>query len=163
MEINILKANSNFILDKEDTSLSEAIYTMYKNEEGPIIKITWNGLVLPIDGITLSHLINDLSKMVSLLKQDKQNFSIHFLDNAFTAEWHCTQEGKKLSIASFWTTVRGYSKDDGSLENLRNQQNESIDKVVFLKAMQTLFTSIKEDLKKAGYDKAIEDYEQLEV
>lgn len=148
-------------LDPEDTSVSEAIYTLYKNSENPIVDLVWGGFIIPIDGITLSHIYFDVGKMVARLKSNEESFKIFFLDSALTAEWQFEVRGNSIEITALWTTVRGYGHTDNSIENLRASNFEVIDKSSFVSDWNSLLLLIKNDLITAGYDSSLQDFEYL--
>jgi hypothetical protein len=163
MKIIIHPSKTLCRFDPEDSSIGEAIYSIYKNNPSPIIEINWNNLRIEIDGISLSKIIFDISNTLALLKANKQVFIIHFFDNAFTAKWQFTISEDVVNICSEWTALKGYSSQNKKLDQLRALNEESINKAELIASFEKLLIQIKNDLMISGYTEPLEDYNYLVV
>lgn len=161
MKISVLQPTSIGNLDPADTSIGEAIYSIYKNNETPIVEILWNDVRLEIDGISLSKLIFDIWNTLSLLRENRPTFDIYFFDNAFTTNWHFSSVNDELHIYSQWTVVKGFTSKNGKLHKLQTLTVDTIKKNDLIVSFEQILRQIRNDLCSAGYSESLEDFHYL--
>ncbi|MCQ9639368.1 hypothetical protein MP478_08180 [Chryseobacterium sp. WG14] len=150
-------------LDLEDTTVTEAIYTLYLNDN-MMININWNGFVIPMNGSSFSQVYNDVILMLELIMNDEKEFSINFLDSCFTAIWNFSTYDDMIKVEANWIAIASYGDINVSLENLYKTSNTLIiKKQNFIEEWNSLLKIIKEDLLKVGYNDTLENFEYLKT
>ncbi|MDC8100616.1 hypothetical protein [Chryseobacterium rhizosphaerae] len=150
-------------LDLEDTTVTEAIYTLYLNDN-MMININWNGFVIPMNGSSFSQVYNDVILMLELIINDEKEFSINFLDSCFTAIWNFSNYDDMIKVEANWIAIASYGDINVSLENLYKTSNTLIiKKQNFIEEWNSLFKIIKEDLLKVGYNDTLDNFEYLKT
>jgi len=146
--------------DKEDTTVSEAISTIYKSDEDWMLTIYWFEHELLLDGIMIGDIYNDLIKMLQSLQANEQVFTVSFLDSGFTAIWNIELENDQLTIDARWTTVT--SKDPQTREKIRKLPVLRLQKNDFVDNWNRLLSIVKEDLLSTGYSNQLKGFEYLD-
>ena len=146
--------------DKEDTTVSEAISTIYKSDEDWMLTIHWLEYELLLDGIMIGDIYNDLVKMLKSIQANERAFTVFFLDSGFTAAWNIEVENDQLAIDARWTTVT--SKDPQTCEKLRELAVLRLQKSDFIDNWNRLLSIVKEDLLASGYSNQLKGFEYLD-
>ena len=160
MKLSIKRPSKLSKRDKEDTTVSEAISTIYKSDEDWMLTIYWFEYELLLDGIMIGDIYNDLVKMLKSLQANEQVFTVSFLDSGFTAIWNIELENDQLTIDARWTTVT--SKDPQTSEKLRKLPVLRLQKNDFVDNWNRLLSIVKEDLLSTGYSNQLKGFEYLD-
>lgn len=137
--------------DPEDTSVSEAIYSIYEVDDGEL-ELDWNGckIFLTLNGF--SDIYNDIENMLEQISLGR-SFVQHFLCSAFTATWVIKIASPYVEVTSSWVAVSGGAL---AMEELKNSPDSVIMlKDDFVKLWNDLLISIRADLKAQGYQHLI--------
>lgn len=146
-----------------DSSVSEALNTIYTHDYDFMIFINWNGFNIPMDGVGFSQIYSDIIMMLEELEEE-YNFSINFLDTGFTAVWNFTTEGDFLKVEAEWVDIASYGYENTTVEELEKVSNiVTINKSKFMNEWNSLLKIVKTDLLKAGYKNTLEGFEYLEA
>lgn len=151
--------NSNL----EDSTVAEAISTIYPNDNSFIIYFNWNGFYIPLDGISFSSIYNDVIDMLESIEMGEKKFSNTFFDSCFTARWESELIHDNIKVIAFWTDIASFGRPDTTVQKLREVSNTIIvNQQNFINSWESLLKIIKEDLIKAGYDNKLDGFEYLE-
>lgn len=149
--------------DLEDSTVAEAISTVYKNDDVFKIYLNWNGFYIPLDGVSFSNIYNDVIHMLESIEMGEIKFSNTFLDSCFTAKWESELINNNIKITAFWTDIASYGKENTTVEKLREVSNTVlVSQQDFVTNWKNLLRVIKEDLIRAGYDSALDGFEYLD-
>lgn len=153
----IIKKNADF----EDTTVSEAISTIYNYSDDFLIFISWNGFKLPMDGVSFSQIYNDVIIMLEGL-EEKCDFTVNFLDTGLTAIWNFTNKGDFVNIEAEWVDIASYGYENTTIEELKKISNTiMVNKKEFMNQWNSLLKIIKNDLLEVGYKDSLEGFEYL--
>jgi len=158
-KIEISERESYLKRDIEDSSISEALETIYQGNAN--FDIIWNKITIHVSlDSDMCMIIFDIKRMFKELKKNKTEgtFTISWGSPSFFTQWDFEVKEKILIIDSYWTTV------NGNMNSLRKPNNKKIivDKDYFLEEWRKVLSVIKEDLLKAGYNETnIEDFQFL--
>lgn len=150
-------------LDTEDTSVSEAIETIYKYDEVGILTIVWNHLSIVLKGHSLASIYNDIIYMLEFIQMGDEKFSITFLDPSFTTKWESELINEDIKITALWTDVDSFGTEKQLLKELRQSNIIVENQHDFIKDWESLLKMIKEDLISTGYDNTLEGFEYLDT
>ena len=68
----------------DDYNTKEAIYTIYKKDDNFMIFINWNVFFIPMNGVTISQIFDDIIDMLEeLLDTRSHKFSVNFFRYLF--------------------------------------------------------------------------------
>jgi hypothetical protein len=150
------------IKDPEDTTVSEAIESIYSNA-GRMINMHWNDFVIPLFGYSLGDIYYNIINILNDIKSGKSFFTENFLDAVFTAKWVCEIRNDMIKITAHWTTIANLEKEDITIDKLKQVSNVVlVDLEEFTSGWKKLLRIIKEDLITVGYDNTLEGFEYLE-
>lgn len=163
MNFKLLISNPSHLLhrDENDTTVSEALQTIYPYTKESSVYMYWNGYILELWFCAeISDIFKDILQMVDSLK-NKKAISISWGSNIFFGTWDCSYCKQDVKIKATWTALRGGYETLKQLNMVSNELIIDID--LFLKEWLKLLMQIKEDLKKMGYSKNnLEDFYLLE-
>jgi len=151
--------------DVEDTTLSEAIESIYDNYKDFVFRVSLDNnvkILLDFKG-DLSSIINDIIKLHQKTLLSERQFMITFLSSSFTATWYVSNTDW-VTISPKWTTAI-FEKDGNKIEtpNYSNYEDPIVTKThLFIREWEKLLIEVREDLKRAGYGKELEGFEYLE-
>ena len=91
--------------DTEDSSVSEALETIYENYPGAVAELEWNNCVIPLLGHSIGSIYNSITHLLSCIKDGIMNGTENFLDNTFTAKWKFQIKNDSITIESYWIAV----------------------------------------------------------
>jgi hypothetical protein len=160
MKFSIKRPNKLSMFDKEDTTVSEAISTIYRQDDDWMLTINWFDHELFLDGSMIGDIYNDIVKMLRAIEANESGFTIFFLDSGFTVAWNIEVENEELMIDASWTSV--VSEDSQILEKLRKLPTLRIQKSEFFASWSRLLSIIKEDLSASGYSNRLKGFEYLD-
>jgi len=151
------KRNADF----EDTTVTEAISTIYNSSSDFLIFINWNGFKLPMDGIGFSQIYNDIIIMLEYLEEER-DFYVNFLDSGLTAIWKFTVKGDFIDVEAEWIDIASYGFENTTIEELERVSNIiTVNKKKIIDEWNSLLKIIKIDLINAGYNDNLEGFEYL--
>lgn len=163
MNFKLLISNPSHLLhrDEKDTTVSEALQTIYPYTKESSVYMYWNGYILELYLCAeISDVFKDILRMVDSLK-NKEATSISWGSDVFFGTWDCCYCKQNIKIKASWTSLRGGSETLKQLNMVSNELIIDID--LFLKEWLKLLTQIKKDLKKMGYSKNnLDDFYLLE-
>lgn len=136
-------------IDPEDSTLSEALQTIYANSTRDLLQMHWNGHILKLGlNAEIADIIGDIIKMMQGL-QKREAFTIYWGSSSFFATWKFSVDGEALTVHSDWTSIRGPKEN---LEELRKVSNTvTVRRGDFTQEWMPLLRMIKDDLTRAGY------------
>ncbi|HFG5879715.1 TPA: hypothetical protein ACGHZO_004497, partial [Salmonella enterica subsp. enterica serovar Belem] len=91
------------LMDEEDTSLSEAIFSTYPISSG-YFSINWNGIYIPLTLNSLSDIIDDIIKMLDSIISGF-DFECSFLCESFSVILNFKIYKKNIIITSKWISI----------------------------------------------------------
>ncbi|BDR55757.1 hypothetical protein [Xylocopilactobacillus apis] len=150
-------------LDSEDSTVAEAIYTIY-SEYSETFTLNWNNYLIPLSKKgDLSEIYNDIVKMLILIKMNKEKgFYINFLSNAFTAKWEFTlYKTEQIRINAKWNSNSIFSNKLIN-EIDPNLYQVLVNKTHFVNQWDNLLRNLKQDLKAVGYTDSLDGFSYLE-
>lgn len=134
--------------DPDDTTLSEAIYSIY-SDVGGYVTLNWNGCDLSISFNALSEMCKDIVDMLKRINVGK-SFIQNFLCSEFTAEWDIQVSDENLKIKAKWTDVAERNVSEKKLRDVSNIIN--VNRENFINTWTGLLDIVEYDLKKMGYE-----------
>lgn len=149
--------------DREDSTVSEAIYTIYPDYSDSFT-LNWNKYLIPLSKKgDLSEIYNDLVNILTLIKTDNAKaFYINFLSSTFTAKWNfIIYKTDQIIINAKWYSNSIFrnriitASDPDLYQVLVNKHH-------FVKAWDTLLRNLKRDLKTVGYTNRLDGYNYLD-
>lgn len=149
--VKIINNTPPSIKDPEDTSIVEAIQTMYKNQDKWIAEINWNNYIIPLFSGAISYIYNDIISIVNSIKSNKEVFEISFLDSSFTAKWKCNIKDGMIHIQAFWFDISPAANEDKDINSVSDSL--VMDKDKFISELNILINKVDRDLLSAGYNK----------
>ncbi|UHO40157.1 hypothetical protein H5J24_09250 [Chryseobacterium capnotolerans] len=148
-------------LSVTDSSVSEALNTIYTHDYDFMIFINWNGFKIPMDGVSFSQIYNDVIIMLEELEEE-YDFSVNFLDTGLTAVWSFTIEGDFLKVEAKWVDIASYGYENTTVEELEKVSNiVVINKNKFINEWDNLLRIVKDDLLNTGYNGDLVGFEYL--
>ncbi|WP_175620506.1 hypothetical protein [Chryseobacterium schmidteae] len=153
------------VIDTEDTSVSEAIYSIYLgDDDDKHVTMTFgNYFIYLTRRWDISVTYNDIIYMLKDLNGNNNEFRTSFLCVGFTLYWNFVRKGNSVTITPQWIEV-GLEDRETNLfvENVREANFPiTIDTEVFISEWNRLLKSIKDDLLKVGYTEDLENFEYL--
>jgi hypothetical protein len=149
--------------DPEDTTVSEAIETVYR--EGPGVRIhmgpgTW--VSLPTYG-GISDIYSYIVRMLTRIEVGVYPFDIYFLSSGFTTIWSFHESAGILTILISWTAVNGVFNGRSVMNAQFNDVVPQlvIEKELFVNEWQGLLRKVKCNLLSAGYANRLSDFEYM--
>lgn len=140
--------------DEADTSISEAIQTIYYNHDTWIATMNWNGYVIALFGGTISYLYTDLLHILDMIRSGQEIFENNFLDSAFTARWKFQLRDNHVHIKASWFDITTVANKNETLKDINSVPDTLIiDKDKFIAALTLLINKVDSDLLAAGYTK----------
>ncbi|WP_281323358.1 hypothetical protein [Flavobacterium aestivum] len=139
--------------DIDDTTISEATFSIYELEDDA--KIKWDNFLVSFNlKNDLGDCFSDIINMLELIKKKEPYFKVIFPSYSFFEAWKCSIQKNIITIE--WTNLNEKYKT--------NTNNKiSIDINLYVKEWLKLLNQLKEDLTKVGYNnKNLEDYYLLE-
>ena len=146
-KLDIYPSKNLGYFDPEDTSIPDAIYSIYPITAGDVI-LNWNGCDIKLSLNSLSYLYNDIENMIQRLSLG-ESFIQYFLCSAFTAAWDIKINGDDVTIESKWTSVGGGEAIRRKLKKTSNIIY--VNKNDFIGEWSNLLGAIKMDLRSKGY------------
>ncbi|MDR4892514.1 MULTISPECIES: hypothetical protein [unclassified Chryseobacterium] len=164
-KIEFNKTKEIGVIDTEDMSVSEAIWSTYLAYEEDIIITFGNYLIYLNRKGDISVMYNDIISMLKKMKENEDEFEISFLSSAFTLYWNFKKENKSVIITPKWISVGLENRETGLfVENLRDANFPITVKTEdFIFEWNNLLKDIKEDLLKVGYTEDLENFEYLKT
>lgn len=142
--------------DEADTSIVEAIQTIYHHQDTWIATMNWNGYAIALSGETISYLYDDLLHIISLIRSGQEIFENNFLDSAFTARWEFQLRDKHVHISASWFDITTVANKNETLKNINSVPDTLImDKDKFIAEVNLLIDKVNRDLLAAGYPKEL--------
>lgn len=152
------------LLDSEDTTVSEAIYTIYLDYSDSFT-LNWNNYLVPLSKKgDLSEIYNDIIKMLVLIKTNKEKeFYINFLSSTFTAKWDFTlYKSEQIRINAKWNSNSIFSNKIIN-EIDPNLYQVLVNKTHFVNEWDNLLRNLKRDLKAVGYTDSLDGFSYLQL
>jgi len=160
IEFNVTKKLG--IVDNEDISVSEAIWSIYPNYDENVT-ITFGNYLIHLDKKgDLSVIYNDVILMLKKLNEIEE-FETSFLSSGFTAYWNFKKGKNSITISPKWISAGLENRETNLfIQNVR-EANFSIivNTEVFISEWHKLLKSIKDDLLTVGYTEKLENFEYL--
>lgn len=142
--------------DEADTSIVEAIQTIYPHQDTWIATMNWNGYAIALSGGTISFLYADLLRIIDLIRSGQEIFENNFLDSAFTARWEFKLRDNLVHIKVSWFDITTVANKNEPLKNIDSVADTLImDKDKFIATLRLLIDKVNSDLLAAGYPKAL--------
>jgi hypothetical protein len=136
-------------MDAEDSTVNEALQTIYPSTKESAVYMKWNNYILQMNlTAEIADVFSDIIKMMEALV-NQQEFSIHWGSNVFFATWKFAVDDSLLKINAEWTSLRGAGETLSEIKKVPNHL--TINKSDFIKEWLELLRMIKQDLLKAGY------------
>ncbi|EBH8906701.1 hypothetical protein OFY73_001921 [Salmonella enterica] len=133
------------LMDEEDTSLSEAIFSTYPISSG-YFSINWNGIYIPLTLNSLSDIIDDIIKMLDSIISGF-DFECSFLCESFSVILNFKIYKKNIIITSKWISI-----NTDEIFNLNSSKSVLlINKDKYICEWVRLLSVISNDLKLVGY------------
>ena len=152
-------------MDKADTTISEALQTIYPYGKESSIYMKWNGYIIELNlTAQVSDIYTDILKMLYLLMDENiEEFDIHWGSNSFMAQWSFKKrKDNMLNIKAYWTSVIGGHEILMKLNKVKHIIE--IKEKSFIIEWISLLEIIREDLLKVGYSSAnLEDFDRTNI
>ncbi|WP_300686889.1 hypothetical protein [Chryseobacterium sp.] len=151
------------VIDVEDTSVSEAIWSTYPDYK-PDVFIHWKGYQIELDKRgDISSIYNDIIDMLEELINNNSLFKSGFLSSTFKAYWNFKVEERTIKIKPqfFVASIKNNDMYLANEEIRKLDLDIEIDFDYFISEWSKLLKSIKEDLLKVGYTEDLENFEYL--
>lgn len=140
--------------DEADTSIVEAIQTIYYNKDTWIATMNWNGYAIALFDGAISYLYADLLRIIGLIKSGQEMFENNFLDASFTARWEFQLRDNYVHIRASWFDITPVANKNETLKNINSVPDTLVmNKDKFIAALQLLINKVNSDLLTAGYPK----------
>lgn len=133
--------------DSEDSTVSEAIYSIYPIQDGTIV-LNWNGCEINLALNSLSDFYTDIVNMLESISLNKP-FTQYFLCSAFTAEWLFDFQDNELKITAHWISIGGGEATERKLHKVPNVI--FIKRNLFISLWDNLLQTVMSDLYIKGY------------
>ncbi|GEN78243.1 hypothetical protein [Chryseobacterium hagamense] len=151
------------IIDNEDISVSEAIWSIYPNYDENVI-ITFGNYLIYLDKRgDIAGMYNDIIYMLKDLNENENEFQMSFLSSGFTVYWNFKKEENLITITPKWISA-GLKDRETNLfvQNVREANFPiTVNTDVFISEWHKLLKNIKDDLLKVGYTEDLENFEYL--
>ncbi|UKB82389.1 hypothetical protein LF887_15395 [Chryseobacterium sp. MEBOG06] len=151
------------VIDIEDASVSEAIWSTYPDYKSDVF-IHWKGYQIELDKRgDISTIYNDIIDMLEELINNNSLFKSGFLSSTFTAYWNFKVEERTIKIKPqfFVASIKNNDMYLANEEIRKLDLDIEIDFDYFISEWSKLLKSIKEDLLKVGYTEDLENFEYL--
>ena len=137
---------NNLLFDKEDSKLSEAIYTIFPMENEDAILIWGDEKILLSYRYDISEMIDDIMQMFfALQKSDSGEWFVDWTSNTFASNWKFRWLKNCLEIEVDW-------REEFNATNYLKKNNVlKIDKDIFLNEWRKITKVIQVNLKECGY------------
>lgn len=142
--------------DDEDKSITEAIQTIYHNQNTWVATMNWNGYAIALFGGTISYVYTDLLRIIGLIQSGQEIFKNNFLDSSFTARWKFQLLENNVHIRASWFAITPVANKNETLKDIDSVPDTLImDKDKFIAALNLLINKVNSDLLAAGYPKEL--------
>lgn len=151
------------VIDVENTSVSEAIWSTYPDYKSDVF-IHWKGYQIELDKRgDISTIYNDIIDMLEELINNNSLFKSGFLSSTFTAYWNFKVEERTIKIKPqfFVASIKNNDMYLANEEIRKLDLDIEIDFDYFISEWSKLLKSIKDDLLKVGYTEELENFEYL--
>ncbi|MEJ5102671.1 hypothetical protein [Chryseobacterium sp. MYb328] len=150
-------------IDIEDISVSEAIWSIYPNDDENVI-ITFGNYLIHLDKRgDIAGMYNDIIRMLKCLNENNSEFLTSFLSSGFTVYWNFKKEENSITITPTWFSAGlKHRETDLFVEHVREVNFPiTVTTDVFISEWHKFLKNIKEDLLKVGYTEDLENFEYL--
>lgn len=161
IEFNVTKKLG--IIDVEDTSVSEAIWSIYPNDDETVM-ITFGNYLIYLDKRgDIAGMYNDIIHMLKCLNENNSEFLTSFLSSGFTVYWNFKKEKNSITITPTWFSAgQKHIETNLFVQNVREVNFPiTVNTDVFISEWHKFLKNIKEDLLKVGYTEDLENFEYL--
>ena len=150
--------------DVEDSTVSEALQTIYPKNKSSNLCMIWNGVVLGLEmHDEVADIYWDIIKMLyDMYEQPLSSTRVHWGSSVFMAEWIIKPYNDTLYISAYWTAL----KHKKHLLPELNTPNDTIyiKREVFIAYWLQLLRKIQIDLKQQGYNESnLEDFYHIDT
>lgn len=152
MNFSLLVSKTNRFLrhDKQDTTISEALQTIYPYTKEASVYMYWNGYILELYFCAeISDIIQDIFFLINSLENVEQ-FDVNWGSNIFFGTWECFCDNNEVKIKSKLQALRGGAEILKQLSYVSDEVTIQID--TFINEWLKLLKQIDKDLERNGYN-----------
>jgi hypothetical protein len=147
--------------DSEDSTVAEAIETIYSNA-GRMITIHWNGFNIPLFGSSVSDIFYNAISILRSIEMKKKYFTENFLSPVFTTRWFFDINDDCVKITAEWITIANLESENITIDKLNEVSNiVEVGVQQFVDMWKNFLSVIKSDLLTVGYGYELSGFEFL--